>query len=171
MYERRPPASASVVHGAVVVDFYDVVRGDGCWRDTAREQKSVVALVVAHADAAEAIDHAFDVANVINADEIVNERSAGGRHSVLMLMVLITLANRSVSSCKTLASSSEVLPMASTPECVEHWVDGEHGAVGDQQRVAIARRGFQRLCRHRANAAGAIVDDDLLAPSFAQRFA
>ena len=35
-------ASGSVLHVTFVVDFYDVVGGDGCWRDTAGENNDML---------------------------------------------------------------------------------------------------------------------------------
>ena len=77
-------------------------------------------------------------------------------------------------------TNSGALPSAETganPSCgriqsllaVKRRIDGEHRAIGDQQRVAVAACGLDRLCRDGAVAARPVVDDDLLVPLLGQR--
>jgi len=64
---------------AVAVEFHDVIGGDEAGRHAARQQEVLRVLVVAHADMAEAVDHALVIEDSIGRDEIVDQGGIGGR--------------------------------------------------------------------------------------------
>ena len=62
---------------AIAIELHDVGRGDEAGRHAARQEEMVRALVVAHADMAEAVDDALVVKDAVGGDEIFDQRRIG----------------------------------------------------------------------------------------------
>src|SRR6266849_464374 len=63
---------------AVAIELHDVACLNQAGRHAARQEEMLGALVVAHADMAEAIDNALVVKDAVGGDEILDQRRIGG---------------------------------------------------------------------------------------------